>query len=118
MRTYGLRVWFDEWELRPGQPWQAGLEKGIRTSLSVAVLVGTDGIGPWEDVEMRAAIREFVQRGRPVIPVLLPGAPAQPDVPLFFKAFAWVDLRDGLSGDGLRKLIWGINGKNPHHNSD
>jgi len=54
---------------------------------------------------------EFVERKLPVIPVLLPGAPEQPELPLFLKAFTWVDLRKGLSSDGLERLVWGITGR-------
>jgi hypothetical protein len=36
----GLEVWLDEDELRPGIPWQELLESGIKSSSSVAVLVG------------------------------------------------------------------------------
>src|SRR5262245_28693539 len=73
-----LAVWFDEDELRPGIPWQNLLELGIRASKSVAVLVGKDGVGPWEDEEMQAALILAVEKKRPVIPVLLPGAEMQP----------------------------------------
>ena len=40
----------------------------------MAVLVGNDGIGPWENEEMRAALHLAVQDGRSVIAVLLPGS--------------------------------------------
>lgn len=30
---------------------------------------GADGIGPWQNREMRGCLREFVERGVPVIPV-------------------------------------------------
>lgn len=53
LRARGLRVWLDEWELVPGRPWQAALEEIIETTRSSAVLVGKDGIGPWQDAEMR-----------------------------------------------------------------
>src|SRR6266436_4123478 len=43
----GLKVWLDEHELQPGIPWLPLLEQGIETSGSVAVLVGSDGFGPW-----------------------------------------------------------------------
>ena len=108
----GLRVWLDEDELRPGIPWQQLLEAGIRASRSIAVLVGADGLGPWEDEEMQAALVLAVKDKRPVIPVLLPGAPAQPDLPLFLTNRTWVDLRPG-SGQALDNLIWGITGQKP-----
>lgn len=109
----GLVVWLDEDELRPGIPWQNLLEEGIRTSRSVAVLVGKDGLGPWEDEEMQGALRLAANDKRPVIPVLLSGAPKRPELPMFLGNRTWVDLRTGLTDDGLAKLIWGITGKKP-----
>ena len=61
LKVRGLSVWLDENELRPGVPWQQLLEKGIRSSESVAVLIGKAGIGPWEDEEMRAALDQKLQ---------------------------------------------------------
>src|SRR5438132_11036266 len=69
-----VRVWLDEDELQPGIPWQRLLEAGIKRSKSVAVLVGKDGLGPWEDEEMQAALVLAVKDKRSCIPVLLPGA--------------------------------------------
>jgi tetratricopeptide (TPR) repeat protein len=107
----GIRVWLDEEELRPGRPWQEGLERIIRTTRSAAVLVGKDGLGPWEIPEMRACLSQMVKRDLPVIPVLLPNAPAAPDLPVFLAEMTWVDLRGGLTKEGLDRLVWGINGE-------
>lgn len=109
----GLRVWLDEEELTPGRPWQEELEKIIQTVRTAAVLVGKDGLGPWEIPEMRACLSEFVDRRLPVIPVLLPGAPTKPELPLFLRAFTWVDLRGGLTEDNYNRLVWGITGSKP-----
>lgn len=108
LKQRGLRVWLDEWELTPGQPWQDELEAIIRTTKSVAVLVGADGLGPWEHPEMRACLNQCVQRQLPVIPVLLPNAGEQPALPLFLQQFTWVDLRGGLTEEGMERLVWGI----------
>lgn len=81
---------------------------------AAAVLVGKDGLGPWDKREMRACPDQFVKRKSPVIPVLLPGAATEPDLPFFLQAFTWVDLRQGLRQDGLHKLEWGIRGANPN----
>ncbi len=113
IKDRGLNVWLDEWELVPGRPWQEALEEIIRTARSAAVLVGADGLGPWEIPEMRACLSEFVDRDMPVIPVLMPGTPTKPILPLFLKQFTWVDLRSGLTKDGLDQLEWGITGKKP-----
>jgi len=113
LKKRGLRVWLDEWELVPGRPWQEALEEIIQTTKSAAVLVGADGLGPWEIPEMRGCLSEFMDRRLSVIPVLLPGASQQPVLPLFLKRFAWVDFREGLTNDGLDRLVWGITGKKP-----
>ena len=78
LRDRGLKVWLDEWELVPGRPWQEAVEEILATVRSSAVLVGTDGLGPWETPEMRACLTQMVRRKLPVIPVLLPGCPQAP----------------------------------------
>jgi tetratricopeptide (TPR) repeat protein len=108
LRGRKIRVWLDEDELIPGRPWMEALEEIIETARAAAVLVGKDGLGPWEDREMRACLSEFVNRDLPVIPVLLPGASAKPKLPLFLRAFNWVDLRSGITEDGLNRLVRGI----------
>jgi len=114
LRARGLTVWLDEEQLRPGLSWQPLLESGIGASRSVAVLVGADGLGPWEQEEMHAALTLAVSDKRPVIPVLLSDAPAVPKLPLFLRGRTWVDLRAGADTGGpagLDQLVWGITGR-------
>jgi hypothetical protein len=113
LQARGLKVWLDEEQLIPGRPWQEALEEIIQTTRTAAVLVGKDDLGPWEIPEMRACLSEFVNRCLPVIPVLLPDAPTKPELPLFLRAFTWVDLRGGLTDAGLDRLEWGITGRKP-----
>jgi hypothetical protein len=87
------------------------MEAGIKASGNIAVLVGQDGVGPWEEEEMEGALVLAVKDGRPVIPVLLPGASRQPELPMFLGNRTWVDLREGYTEKGLVKLIWGITGE-------
>jgi hypothetical protein len=63
--------WLDEWELRPGLPWQVALEAQIGQMQSAAVLMGETGFGPWQNMELAAFLREFATRRCPVIPVVL-----------------------------------------------
>jgi len=110
LKERGLFPWLDEWELRPGLPWQRLLEDQIEQIKSVAVFVGTNGIGPWQQMEIDAFLREFVSRGCPVIPVILPGAPKEPRLPLFLAGMTWVDFRK-QEPEPLDRLIWGITGQ-------
>jgi len=110
LKERGILPWLDEWELPPGQAWQALLEQQIQRIASAAVCIGPAGISPWHQQEMRGFISEFVDRQVPVIPVLLPGAPAKPELPLFLKQFTWVDFRRA-EPDPFRQLVWGITGR-------
>lgn len=113
LRGRGLRVWLDQSELRPGFPWQEGLENGVQVSRSVAVFVGADGLGAWQQPEMRAFLARSRREQIPVIPVLLPDSPDSHALTVFLEAFTWVDLRQGLTEAGLARLIWGITGEKP-----
>jgi hypothetical protein len=110
LKLQGVSPWLDEWELRPGLPWQRALEQQIENVQSAAVFVGAEGIGPWQHQELDAFLRNFVQRKRPVIPVLLPTAPATPDLPLFLEQNTWVDFRIS-DPDPMERLLWGITGQ-------
>lgn len=113
LKDRGLNVWLDEWVLPPGQPWQPELEQIIRTTKAAIILVGPEGMGPWEEPEMRVCLDEFVKRRLPVIPVLLPDVEGEPELPLFLRQFTWVDLREGLSEQGFERLVWGVTGRGP-----
>lgn len=105
----GVLPWLDEWELRPGVPWQRALEKQIATIRSAAVFVGNSGLGPWQNMELEGFIRQFVQRQCPVIPVLLRSCPCQPDIPQFLAGMTWVNFKK-RKPDPAQHLIWGITG--------
>ncbi|HEU4593616.1 MAG TPA: toll/interleukin-1 receptor domain-containing protein, partial [Pyrinomonadaceae bacterium] len=107
---HGIQPWLDEWNLIPGRPWQRALEEQINNIKSVAVFVGDSGLGPWTSMELEAFLREFVKRGCPVIPVILPNVKKTPELPVFLNAMHWVDFRLN-DPDPLDQLIWGITGE-------
>ncbi len=110
LKKRGILPWLDEWEARPGFPWQRLLEEQIEQIKSAVVFVGKDGVGPWQQLEIEALLREFANRGCPVIPVLLENASAEPKLPLFLRGMTWVDFRKHEPVP-LKQLIWGITGK-------
>ncbi len=116
LKQKGIPVWFDEWELQPGMPWQEGLEQGLEKSLAIVVFIGPGSFGKWETPEMRVALELQVQNQRPVIPALLPGVPedVEKQMPLFLRRHTWVDFRAGVGDEkALKRLLWGVTGKNP-----
>jgi len=114
LRDRGLRVWIDQWELVPGRPWQEALEEIITSVATAAIMIGPDGIGSWEEPEMRACLDQSANRDMPILPVLLPGTSTKPKLSLFLSGFTWVDLRKGISEAGLDRLEWGITGIKPN----
>lgn len=112
LKAFGLLPWLDEWELRPGIPWQRTLEEQIKSIRAAAVFVGEDGRGPWQDLELAAFIRQFVSRECPVIPVLLRSCPSEPDLPTFLEGMTYVNLAK-RKPDPMEQLIWGITGVHP-----
>jgi|SRR5579871_670 len=110
LRERRVVPWFDEEQLRPGQPWQRELEATIPRIKTAAVVVGPNGHGPWHEMELDAFLREFVNRACPVIPVLLEDVGTTPVLPVFLRAFTWVDFRKSTP-DPWRQLLWGITGK-------
>lgn len=112
LKTFGIRPWFDEEQLRPGISWQNALEQQIETIKTAAVFVGTTGIGPWHRVEIRAFLEEFVRRQCPVIPVILPRSKTIPKLPIFLRQMQYVDFRRSHPNP-LEQLVWGITGRRP-----
>lgn len=104
----GIVPWLDEWELRPGTRWIPVIELQLRQVPAAAIFVGA-GIGPWQDVEMDALLREFVKRGVPAIPVLLEGSVLPADLPAFLEILTWVKM-DVADPDPIDQIIFGIRG--------
>ena len=104
LKSSGLLPWFDRDELRPGESWVARLQTDIAQVGSCAVIVGKSGIGPWQQQEVAGALKLFVRRQLPVVPVLLPGCGNAPELPLFLQTIGWVDFRR-LDPDPVEQLV-------------
>lgn len=115
----GLRPFLDKWHLVPGNPWQEDLEQALGRSRTCAVFIGSSGIGPWENEEMRSALDTRVRHANfRVVPVILPGAtiPKRGTLPRFLSRITWVDFRkrDGVNDtEAFHRLVAGIRGVPP-----
>ena len=109
-KARGLRTWFAPEQVTPGMIWLDELESQISNIRAVCIFVGGNGIGPWEEVEIKAFLTEFVHRGCLVIPVILPNAKEVPDLPVILKQIAWCDLREGYK-QNVQKLANALNRK-------
>ena len=107
LRVEGIRVWFDDWDLRPGTLWMSEIEDQLQAVNSVAVFIGSDGLGPWQKEEIQASLAKSVARGCSVIPVLLKSTKVNADLPLFLGNRGVVDFRTD-EHQAWKRLIWGI----------
>src|SRR5262245_57329886 len=117
----GLKPFLDKWRLIPGEPWIEALEEALNRSRTCAVFLGPNGLGPWENEEMRVALDERVRnKSFRVIPVLLPGAEPKDEktLPRFLSRLTWIDFRAGIDdSDAFRRLVAGIRGLAPGRQS-
>jgi TIR domain len=99
----GLRVFLDRWYLAPGQPWPQALERALASCEAVAIFLGADGLGPWQQRERDLALdRQGREPGFPVIPVLLTRA----DPALgFLKLTTWVDLSVNVADEAALEIL-------------
>lgn len=112
LKAAKIRTWLDEEQLPPGRAWQDLLEEQIEQVKTAGIFVGGSGMGPWQNVEVRAFLQEFVRRECPVIPVILGNCQSVPRLPLFLNQLTWVDFRK-QTPDPFERLLWGITGKKP-----
>ncbi len=113
LKERGLKYWIDEEQIPPGRSFQDVIQQAIPNVKSVAICIGTGGLGKWQEaVELRPFISQFVHSGIPVIPVLLPGVKEIPERLFFLKEFNWVNFANGIEDiKALDNLEWGITGE-------
>lgn len=112
LKQKGILAWLDKYDFEPFRRWQDQLEEIIPQIKAVAVFIGSSGVGPWADIEMREFLVEFATRQLRMGLVILPDCPQEliETVPRFMKGFHWVDFRQQVP-DPMEQLIWGITGR-------
>ncbi|AVH74225.1 GUN4 domain-containing protein [Nostoc sp. 'Lobaria pulmonaria (5183) cyanobiont'] len=110
----GIYAWLDKYDFEPFRPWQDQLDEIIFQIKAAAVFIGSSGVGPWADIEMKEFLVEFAKRKIRMGLVILPGCPDHliNEVPRFMRSFQWVDFRH-QDPDPMERLIWGITGIKP-----
>ena len=105
LREQGMQVWPSDADTSCGRPWREHMAIGIASSRTAVICIGGSGIGPWKTPEMSELLRQHIEQQMPVIVVLLPGTPDHVESPRFLQDYIWIDLRDGVQGDGFEHLV-------------
>ena len=115
LRQRGANPFLDRWYLVPGRSWVEVLEKTLAECRALAVFLGPNGMGRWQQREKELGLdRQAKDTAFSVIPVLLAGA----DPALrFLQVNTWVDLRNGESPDAIEILARAARGEPPGHDA-
>ena len=111
LHQQGLQVFFDEWEIGPGDVLVHRLDKGILNSRNGVLVVSPDSLSrPWVAEEYAAMITRAVAAKQRLIPVLLKDA----ELPPLLASRVYIDFRqvDGpLYDQRLKELVAALKGE-------
>ncbi|WP_241758990.1 TIR domain-containing protein [Pyxidicoccus parkwayensis] len=116
----GILAWVDEKGILAGDRFPKKLESAIDQAGALAVIIGPQGMGRWQEMEYHAALQRSIEdrdeEGRSrlrLIPVLLPGVGPKPELPPFLRGLHMIDLRkEGPENrEQVRKLVEAITTK-------
>ena len=109
LRSDGLRVWLDDWEIRYGDNILARVEDGLERSRVLVLCMSANGFGSdWAGFET-ASVRfgDPLNRERRFLPLRLDNTPAKGSL----ASFASVDWRDGAREESYGKLLLACRGE-------
>jgi hypothetical protein len=112
LRRAAIYPWVDLDQILPGRWFQDVINSIIPRVKAAAIIFGTHGLGPWQEVEIRSFVEESIHRQLPVIPVLLPGVDGIPVNLPTLRQLHRVRFKSGLDDDqALAALVSGITGQ-------
>jgi hypothetical protein len=102
LKSRGVPVWFDKWELKVGDSLTEKIETGISQSGWLAVILSRDSASSdWVQKELRAAqVRELRDRNVFVLPIVIDDC----EIPLFLLDKVYADFRPSYE-HGLEVLL-------------
>jgi WD40 repeat protein/RNase P subunit RPR2 len=91
LRAAGLRVWFDEWRIKPGDDIYLAIEHGLEAARVQVLVLSPSALGSeWVALERSTVLfRDPTNKGRRFVPLLL----ADCDLPDTLRRYKYVDFR-------------------------
>jgi small GTP-binding protein len=91
LRNHGLRVWFDEWEIRPGDDIYLAIERGLELSQTLVLCLSPAAIGPgWATLERSTFLfRDPSNMRRRFVPLRLGDC----EIPKAMRGYRHIDFR-------------------------
>jgi hypothetical protein len=96
LQKAGLRVWFDEWNIKPGDDFLLVINKGLEASRTLIMCLSSDALeSDWVDMESHTTLfRSPSNHDRRFIPLLLNDC----KIPDTLSRYDYVDFRENASG--------------------
>lgn len=106
LRSAKLKIWFDEWEIRPGDKITESIRFGVKSSDIILLLISESSkSSSWLNEEINSSLMSRAKDRRvTIIPILLDAG----TVPSNLSEFKFLDLSENFSA-GLEELISEIN---------
>jgi TIR domain/Restriction endonuclease len=94
LRSRGLNVWLDVYEIQPGENIAESIRKAVSASSYLLLLCSSHSDQSlWFDDTVKSVLKEAQSRGVTVLPVLLEDC----EVPRSLSMYQWFDMRSGIS---------------------
>ncbi len=113
LKRRGIRSWLDEEQILPGMGFWDAFQEVIPRVKAIAIFIGQQGLGQWQEEEQRDLLHICVLRKIPLIPVLLPGIEKIPqeikDKFRFTNKPRYISFHERIDEvQALDELEWGI----------
>ncbi|GAK59635.1 hypothetical protein U27_06620 [Candidatus Vecturithrix granuli] len=112
LKDRGIKYWIDIKEIPPGRSIVDEIGNAMSTCATCAIFIGKNGLGEWQQTEIRNAIRRYSEERNPVIPILLRGI-ERDQIPEGFDFLKNMNIVKCEDENMIDRLIWGITGKKP-----
>lgn len=102
----GVSVWFDEWEIRPGDSITGGIEQGLAAADTLALMWSNNAArSKWVGTELRAYLtRRVADESLRIIPIMLDDTP----LPILVADYRGFDAKTDQSLDEIAHQVSGV----------
>jgi len=105
--------------MRPGTVIQDVSEKAVESINCSAIFLGSETLLNFQLRQLNLHISQIIEKGKILIPVLLPGVDKIPDTMLFLKEIHSVRFADGIDDrKAIEDLVWAITSQKPEKSTE
>ncbi|KPJ94720.1 MAG: hypothetical protein AMJ53_04710, partial [Gammaproteobacteria bacterium SG8_11] len=110
LKDSNYKTFFEKDALKPGDIWQKKIEDALLSSDVIIILLGSQGVGRWQEIESRIyqiISTQCIEEKKPIIPVYLPRVNEASDrekFPIFLKQFHEFRFKESIDNEIINLL--------------